>query len=393
MHDLLLKNAQLLDPGSGLDMKGDIAFTGGKVSAIGQAIDTRDANQVQDVGGAWVVPGLIDMHTHVYRDGVALSVDAELLLRRSGTTTALDVGSAGAGNIAGLFSLVQPTTHCRLLGLVNIGHGGIFETWPGCHMPEVEDYRLLNVKACAAAVRKHRPYTVGVKVRIGRSSSGTAGAEPLHMAIRAAEMAADAENPFVPVMVHVGGELPPTLEEILDPLRPGDILTHCCSPKDNSVIAPNGRARETALRAKARGVIFDVGHGMGSFGFDTCAAMMQQGLTPDVISSDVHVGCVDGPAYDVLVTMSKFLFLGMSLPEIVRRATTTAAKAMGWPQLGVLSEGGIGDATVLAIENRRVTLTDSTGATRTAERHLVCQGSVAGGTWFAATPSPVPSAA
>ena len=392
MHDLLLTNAQLLDPGSGLDQRGDIAFAGGKVAAIGAGLDRGKAKAVRDVGGAYVVPGLIDMHTHVYRDGVALSVDAELLLRRSGTTTALDVGSAGAGNIAGLFSLVQPTTSCRLLGLVNIGHGGIFETWPGCHMPEVEDYRLLNVKACAAAVRKHRPHTVGVKVRIGRSSSGTAGAEPLHMAIRAAEMAADAETPFVPVMVHVGGELPPTLEEILDPLRPGDILTHCCSPKDNSVIAPNGKARESALRAKERGVIFDVGHGMGSFGFDTCAAMMQQGLTPDVISSDVHVGCVDGPAYDVLVTMSKFLHLGMSFPEIVRRATATAAKAMGWPQLGVLQEGGIGDATVLSIVDQRVRLTDSIGAIRTADRHLVCRGSVAGGKWFDADPSPSPLA-
>ncbi|MCC7282109.1 MAG: amidohydrolase/deacetylase family metallohydrolase [Acetobacteraceae bacterium] len=392
MHDLLLTNARLLDPGSGLDQRGDIAFAGGKVAAIGGGLDRAQAKSVRDVGGAYVVPGLIDMHAHVYRDATALSVDADLLLRRSGTTTALDVGSAGAGNIAGLFSLVQPVTTCRLLGLVNIGHGGIFETWPGCHMPEVEDLRLLNVKACAASVRKHRPFTVGIKVRIGRSSSGTAGAAPLHMAIRAAEMAADSDHPFVPVMVHLGGELPPRLEEIVDPLRPGDILTHCCSAKDNSVVAPDGKLRDAARRAKERGVVFDIGHGMGSFGFDACARMMDQGLVPDVISSDVHVGCVDGPAYDVLVTMSKFLFLGMSLPEIVRRATTTAAKAMGWPELGVLKQGGIGDAAVLEIADRRVTLTDSMGATRVAGRHLVCRGTVAGGRWIEADPSPLPPA-
>lgn len=392
MHDLLLTNARLLDPGSGLDMEGDVAFAAGKVAAMGAGLDRAAARQVQDVGGAFVVPGLIDMHAHVYRDGVALSVDAELLLRRSGTTTALDVGSAGAGNIAGLFSLVQPTTHCRLLGLVNVGHAGIFETWPDCHMPEVEDHRLLNVQACAAAVRRHRPLTVGIKVRIGRSSSGTAGAAPLHMAIRAAELAADAEHPFVPVMVHLGGAMPPTLEEILDPLRPGDILTHCCSPKDNSVIAPDGRVRETARRARERGVIFDIGHGMGSFGFETCARMMDQGLVPDVISSDVHTGCVDGPAYDVLVTMSKFLHLGMSFPEVVRRATAAAAGAIGWPQLGRLREGGVGDAAVLEIVNERVRLTDSIGTVRIAERHLVCRGTVAGGRWFAADPSPAPRA-
>jgi dihydroorotase len=389
MHDLLLTNAHLLDPGTGLDQQGAIAFADGKVAAIAARIDPATARTVHDVGGAYVVPGLIDMHAHVYRDATALSVDPEPLLRQSGTTTALDVGSAGAGNIAGMFSLLQPVTAMRLLGLVNIGHGGIFETWPDCHMPEVEDYRLLNVPACAAAVRRHRPYTVGVKVRIGRSSSGTAGAEPLHMAIRAAEMAADADHPFVPVMVHVGGELPPTLEEILDPLRPGDILTHCCSPKDNSLIAPNGKVRETARRAKDRGVIFDVGHGMGSFGFDTCKRMMDQDLVPDVISSDVHVGCVNGPAFDVLVTMSKFLFLGMTLPEVVRRATSAAAKAMGWPELGVLKQGGIGDATVLSLAERRATLTDSIGHTREAGRYLVCGGVVAGGRWIDPLPSPL----
>jgi len=338
------------------------------------------------VGGAYVVPGLIDMHAHVYRDATALSVDADMLLRRSGATTSVDVGSAGAGNVAGLFTLVQPVTTARLLAFVNIGHAGIFETWPGCHMPEVEDFRLLNVPACAEALARHRPRTVGVKVRIGRSSSGTAGAAPLHMALRAAEMAAG-DGPMLPVMVHVGGELPPTLGEILDPLRPGDIFTHCCSPRDNSVIAPNGKVREVARRAKDRGVIFDVAHGKGSFGFETCKRMLDQDLVPDVISSDVHVGCVDGPAFDVLVTMSKFLALGMALPEVVRRATVNAARAIGWPELGVLREGGVGDATVLEIEHRRVRLEDVTGATMDADRHLACRGAVVGGAWIDATPS------
>jgi dihydroorotase len=386
MHDLILTNARLFDPGSGLDQVGAIAFAGGKVAALGDVQGAAAATR--DVGGAMVTPGLIDMHAHVYRDATALSVDADLLLRQAGTTTSVDVGSAGAGNIAGLFTLVQPVTKARILAFVNIGHAGIFETWPGCHMPEVEDFRLLNVPACADAIVRHLPATVGVKVRIGRSSSGTAGAAPLHMAIRAAEMAAG-RNGFFPVMVHVGGELPPTLEEILEPLRPGDILTHCCTARDNALVGPDGKLRDCAKRARDRGVLFDIGHGMGSFGFDAAKRMMDADLVPDVISSDVHVGSVAGPAYDALVTMSKMLALGMSLAEVVRRSTTTAAAAIRRPHLGRLEVGGIGDASVIAVEDGRVTFTDSQGATMDADRQLVCRGAVMAGEWVDPLPAPI----
>jgi dihydroorotase len=376
--DLVLKNARVLDPGRGLDLRGDIAFAGGRVGAIGAGLAGMEE---RDVGGALVVPGLIDLHTHVYRDATPLSVDADLLLRRSGTTTSVDAGSAGAGNIRGLFSLVAPRTTARILAFVNIGHAGILAAGTACAMPEAEDFRLLNVRACAEAVRARRPDVVGVKVRVGRSSTGTQGAAPLHMAIRAAEMAAG-EGAFVPVMVHIGADMPPSIEALLDPLRPGDILTHCCSPKVNSVIGPGGKLRAAALAAKQRGVIFDIAHGQGSFGFDSARRMLDQGLVPDVISSDVHTGCVDGPAFDVLVTMTKMLALGLSLADVVQRATATPAAVIARPELGTLVESGIGDATVLALEDGKVTLEDSIGGRLVADRHFRCLGAVVAGAWI-----------
>jgi oligopeptide/dipeptide ABC transporter ATP-binding protein len=278
---------------------------------------------------------------------------------------------------------LAPPACCRFhprcpLALVNIGHAGILAAGSTCTMPEAEDLRLLHVCACAAALRRHRPHTVGVKVRVGRSSTGTLGAAALHMAIRAAEEAAGS-SAFVPVMVHVGADMPPTIEEILDPLRPGDLLTHCCSPKSNSVLAPDGSLRASARAARDRGVLFDIAHGQGSFGFATARRMLELGVVPDVISSDVHSGCVDGPAFDVLVTMSKMLALGMPLPEVVRRATATPAAAIARPDLGTLVEGGIGDATVLEVLDAPTTLADSIGTRLEATRRLACRGAVVGG--------------
>ena len=167
-----------------------------------------------------------------------------------------------------------------------------------------------------------------------------------------------------------------------DPLRPGDIFTHCCSPKVNSVVGPGGTLRAAALAAKRRGVIFDIAHGQGSFGFDTARRMLDQGVLPDVISSDVHDGCVNGPAFDVLVTMTKMLALGMPVADVVRCATAAPAAAIARPELGTLVEGGIGDATVLALEDGEVTLEDSIGGRMVAHRMFRCLGAVVGGAWI-----------
>jgi len=373
-YDLLLSGGHVIDPASGRDGPADIAFAGGRVALVADRIDPAGAREHHRVAGRYVVPGLIDLHTHVYPGATPLGVDPDLLLRRSGMTTAVDTGSAGAGNIRGLFELIDDRVTTRVLAFVNIGYAGIIGGLRDCPMPEAEDLRLLNVAACAAAVRRWAPRAVGVKVRVGRSSTGILGAMPLHMAIRASEEAGD-----VPVMAHIGAEMPPRLEEILDPLRRGDILTHCCTPKGNSLLDHEGRLRDCAAAAKARGVVFDVGHGTGSFGFDTARRMMELGCVPDVISSDVHGGCIDGPVFDVLVTMSKFLCLGMPLAEVIRRVTVAPAAAIRRPELGTLLPGAPGEAAVLELRRGPTAYRDSIGATLQGDQALVCAGVVVGG--------------
>src|SRR5690606_31859351 len=152
--------------------------------------------------------------------------------------------------------------------------------------------------------------------------------------IRAAELAGD-----LPVMVHIGAGMPPRIEDIVEPLRRGDVLTHFCTPKANSPLTSAGAIRDCMIAARERGVIMDIGHGSGSFGFKIAEKMLEEGFTPHVISSDVHAHCIDGPAYDVLETMSKFLVMGLPLVEIIRAATETPATVCRRPSLGNLKIG------------------------------------------------------
>lgn len=374
-YDLILRSGHIIDPSQGIDGVFDIAFAGGRVAAIGSSIND-DAFQVKDVSGLYVFPGLIDLHTHVYWGGTFLGVDATMLAARSGMTTAIDAGSAGAANIRGLLEQCAPMTPTRILAFINLAVTGIFVDEGRISMGEAEDLRLLDVKHCVDAAKRHQDAVVGVKIRVGASTTKHLGAMPLHMAIRAGELA------NLPVMVHIGAGMPPRIEDIVEPLRKGDILTHFCTPKMNSPMTREGFLRDCMIAARERGVIMDVGHGAGSFGFGVAARMLELGFAPDVISSDVHAGCVDGPAQDVLAIMSKFLALGLPLVDIVRAATATPAAVCRRPELGSLVPQSIGDAAVIEIKQERTVFRDSVGETLTGDRRFVARGVVIGGRWW-----------
>jgi dihydroorotase len=377
-YDLILRRGRLLDPATNHDAVADIAFTGGKVAAIGADAAAGRGRVERDVSGAIVMPGMIDFHTHVYWGGTSISVDADMLARRCGTTTWLDVGSAGPGNFAGFLKHVIEPSETRILAYLHVSHAGIFGFSPSVMVGESLDMRLMDTETCARVARENPETIRGIKVRIGAGTSGINGINPLYHAIEAADRAG------LPVMCHIDMP-PPRYTDVLEVLRPGDTLTHCFRPFPNAPIYADGRVKEACWAARERGVMFDVGHGKGSLDFDVVRAMLTAGFPPDVISSDVHVLCIDGPAFDNMETMSKFLVLGMPLADIVRAVTATPARLLKRPDLADLSVGSTGDATVMRIEEGQFTFTDVRDQTMQGRQRFALDSMVVGGKlWHAA---------
>jgi dihydroorotase len=378
--DLILRRGRLIDPASGIDAVADVAFTGGKVAAVGEAAAAGRGRAERDVTGHLVMPGMIDFHTHVYWGGTSLSIDADQLARRCGTTTWLDVGSAGPGNFAGFRKHVIEPSQTRILSYLHVSHAGIFAFSPQVMVGESLDMRLMDTETCARVARENPDVIRGIKVRVGANTSGINGIAPLYHAIEAADRAG------LPVMCHIDRP-PPRYVDVLDVLRPGDTLTHCFKPFPNAPVTADGRIKDACWKARERGVIFDIGHGKGSLDFNVARAMLEGGFPPDIISSDVHVLCIDGPAFDNMETMSKFLTLGMPLVEIIRAVTATPARLLKRPDLGDLSPGSTGDATVMRIEEGAFTFTDVLNQTLAGNRRFALDSVVVGGKLWHTTQS------
>jgi dihydroorotase len=372
MNDLVLKGGRVVDPSQGIDKVADVAFAEGKVVAIGDNLSAKDT---RNVAGRIVVPGLIDLHTHVYWGGTSLGVAAELLARDGGVTTFIDAGSAGAGNFHGFRKHVIEPSPVRILPYLNVSFPGIFAFSKTVMVGESADMRLIDPRECARVARENRDLVLGIKVRVGRSASGNSGAQPMFMALEVAEEAG------LPIMAHLDNP-PPSRREVVEKLRRGDILTHCFRPFPNAPVRADGRVYEEVLEARERGVIFDIGHGGGSFGFATTRGMLAAGFLPDVISSDVHAISIEGPAFELLTTMSKFLCLGVELPKVIAMATVNPALAIGKPALGTLKPDGCADATVLEVRDGKFDYTDCIGERLMGDKKLVSAGVVLAGKWW-----------
>ena len=373
--ELVLRGGHVIDPATGTDRVADVAFAGGRVLAVGDDVPTGPETEVRDVSGLIVAPGLIDLHTHVYWGGTSLGIDAEDFCRRSGVTTAVDTGSAGPGNFAGFRRHVIERSAVRILAFLHVSYAGIFAFGRNVMVGESQDIRLMAPREAAEVAEANRDVIVGIKVRLGRHASGDQGMAPFEHAMQVAE------ETGLPLMAHID-EPPPSYEELCERLRPGDILTHAFRPFPNAPVTHQGTVRPAVRAARERGVLFDIGHGKGSFAFRTARAMLANGFLPDTISSDVHALCIDGPAFDLVTTMSKFLCLGMALPEIIARVTVNAARALGRHELGALAPGAAGDATVLAVEDGAFDYVDVVGEVLRGEKRIVSKGVVIGGRWW-----------
>ena len=363
MWDLLLQGGRVIDPANAIDGIADVAFAGGKVAAVGPNLDPSGASAVRAATGCLVTPGLIDLHTHVYWGGTSLGIDPELYARQAGTTTLVDAGSAGAANFHGFRKHVIEAVDPKIFAYLNISYPGIFAFGPRVMVGESGDFRLLSAIDCLETVREHPDLIVGVKVRVGAVASDGRGVAPLDLAIEVADEAG------LPVMCHLDLP-PPTRLEVISRLRPGDVLTHCFRPFPGAPARGDGAIREEILAAREKGILFDIGHGKGSFGFATAEAMLAGGFMPDCISSDVHVLSIEGPAYDQLVTLSKLYNLGMPLIDVIAASTSGPARAIRRPELGTLSVGACGDVTILKLAQGSFDFADSNGVVQTHSEQL-----------------------
>ena len=374
-YDLVLKGGHVIDPAQNIDAVMDVAFAGGKVAAIAKSLDTSAAKDVRDVSGKLVTPGLIDMHTHVYWGGTSLGIDAEDFCRKSAVTTAVDTGSAGPGNFAGFRKHVIEPSAVRILAYLHISHAGIFGFSNRIMVGESENLALMDPETAVEVANANRDVIIGIKVRLGRHASGIHGMAPFEHAIQVAEEAS------MPLMVHID-EPPPSYAEVVSRLRSGDVLTHCFRPFPNSPVGPDGKVRPEVLAARQRGVLFDIGHGMGSFSFRTALAMLEAGFMPDTISSDLHALCINGPAFDQVTTLSKFLCLGVPLKEVIRASTENAARALSRPDLGTLKPGSAGDAAILSLDEGAFDYADVVGEHVMGDRKINARGVVLAGRWW-----------
>jgi len=374
-YDLVLKGGHVVDPSQGIDKVQDIAFTDGKVAKISDDISGSDGNDVRDVSKSFVVPGLIDLHTHVYWGGTSLGIDADDFCRHNGVTTAVDTGSAGPGNFAGFRKHVIKKSEARILAYLHISHAGVYAFSDRVMVGESKNLDLMDPITAIEVVNENRDVIVGIKVRLGRIASGVHGTIPYEYALQVAE------ETGLPIMVHID-EPPPSYAHIISRLRKGDILTHCFRPFPNTPIMANGKVLPEVLEARERGVIFDIGHGKGSFSFKVARLMLENNFQPDVISSDVHKMCINGPAFDQLTTLSKFLILGVPFYNVIEQSTVNPAKALNRPELGTFKVSSVGDVTLLRIDNGAYNYIDVKGETVVGDKKIELDGVVLNGKWW-----------
>jgi dihydroorotase len=348
--------------------------SGGRIVSIGADIPRTGVKRVLDVTDCYVTPGLIDFHVHSYWGVNPYGCDLDQLCLATGVTTTMDAGSAGPVNLLGFRKLVHERSRTRMLGFIALAQHGVLNE-PG----ELTNLGFADRDGAAQALSDNRDLGVGIKVRLHKKSIGENSRPALKLAIEAAQATG------TPIMVHVG-DTALSMEEIADTLRPGDVMTHCYTPQRPSIIDAQGRLLAQVRKAKERGVIFDVGHASGHFDFTLARRAMDDGLIPDIISSDLH-GRMKQPGFGVVgdlpTTMTKFLALGLSLEQVVASCSVNAARAVGWQdRIGTLDPGREADIAVLQITDEAARLHDCVGGEITHRQRIAVRWTIRAGEVF-----------
>lgn len=365
--DIVITGGHVIDPATDVVGRADVAIRDGRIAEVAASIPTTGVSRIIDATGQIVTPGLVDLHTHIYWGATYWGIEADPVAARTGVTTWLDVGSAGGYSFPGFREYVANRAAVRVFALLNLSSIGLVApSW------ELANPDYWDVDLAASVVEQNRDIILGVKARIDGKTTRGHGIEPLR---RARELA---DRVSLPLMTHIGNG-PPSIDEVLQLLRPGDILTHCCTGHDMKLIDDDQHMLPDARRLQEAGVILDVGHGTGSFSFDTAAAMLRDGVKPDVISSDIHQMAIQGPAFDLPTTMSKFLALGMDLEEVIACTTINAANAIGLEGIGTLAPGSVADVALFRVDEGEHWFYDITMEERGGQQLLVNTLTMVGG--------------
>jgi dihydroorotase len=355
--NLLLKGGHVIDPANGIDRRADVRLSAGRVAAVAPDLPPKSGETVLDVAGYYVVPGIIDMHAHVFSTHrrSRLSLDPHVNTFSSGVTTVVDAGTAGWRDFADFRGEVIDRARIRVLAYINIVGSGMGGAWE-------HDVREMRPVLAAAMADEHRDVVVGIKTAHYWAKRAFDAEHPPWAAVDAAVEAGDRCG--LPVMVDFYPWLPerPYPDLILEKLRPGDIHTHVFA-QQFPVIDEQGKVFDHLFRARERGVIFDLGHGAASFWFRNAVPAIRQGFVPDSISTDLHTGNLNGPVIDMATTMSKLLAMGVPLTDVIARSTIAPAREIGRPELGTLTPGAEADVAVLALDESEFGFVDC-GQTR-----------------------------
>ncbi|HEX2186171.1 MAG TPA: amidohydrolase/deacetylase family metallohydrolase, partial [Chloroflexota bacterium] len=366
--DLLIKGGEVVDPGAGYSGRLDVAITRDRIAAVDRDIPAESAFTVVDAGGQLVTPGLVDLHTHCFPHATYWGIDPNTVAPSTGVTTWVDAGSAGAMNLLGFREYVVKRAEVRVHSLLNISQIGL--TGPNHELAVLE---LCDVEQFERLANLNRDLVLGVKARMGTPTVGPHGVEPLRRALAAAERCA------FPLMVHIGAA-PPAIAEVLALLRPGDLLTHAFTGHTMRLVDEHGQPWDFVRAALDSGVLLDVGHGAGGFAWASAEAMLGAGYPPAVISTDVHQLSIMGPMFDLPTCMSKFLALGMSLPDVVRAATSRPAEILGLRgEVGTLAPGAAADVALFTLYQGRFPFYDTRRQRRDGDRLLRNTLTIAGG--------------
>lgn len=353
--DVLIRGGTVIDPSQGISGIRDVAVTGDRIVALANELRDYQPEHIIDARGQLVVPGLIDLHVHAYTHS-PFGLEPDPLCAAGGVTTMLDAGTAGSFNFAAFRRDGIDRAQTQLLALVNLSCIGMI----GASLGELLDPRYADPDGVVETIRRNSDVAVGVKIRAGKHiiGAGEQGWTNLHAAIRAAR---DSETWL---MVHIG-ESPMSIPELAESLAPGDCITHCFKGGSTRVTDDAGKIYPEIRDAAERGVIFDVGHGFGSFQWEVVQSALACDFEPTTISTDLHTKNIHGPVYDMPTTMSKFLLLGVPIERVIEMSTTRPARILKREdEIGTLRIGTIADIAVLERHSGKFEFTDSYGLSR-----------------------------